>query len=161
MKFRSLAASCGAFLLFSGAALAVDAGWRVQFHHDAFEDKTYPLAHGFEGSGFGDANLGMACLDGGVAVTFYDGQMRFGGPGPSAKFRDSEGGVHEFRFEFTDLPPFGSRIAITGEAASDLVGVFHGARGAVPYQTGEKQGTLPVAGFAQVHEIMTEHCAEL
>lgn len=153
-----------AMSLMATGAMAADAGWGVQFHYDAFEDKTYPMAimgEITEGMAFDTANLFMACKDGSVAVIFQPERYSFSmGDTISGRFRGADG-VHEFSFSPVDLPAFGRQRAIEGEQANGFVELFLTASGPVPFQYGEKQGNFPSVGFVEVHDIMTEHCAEL
>lgn len=143
--------------------MAADAGWGVQFHYDAFEDKTYPMAmmrEAAEGMAFDSANLFMACKDGAIAVIFQPERLSFNTGATIGKFRGADG-VHEFQFNVGSLPAFGRNRVIEGAAAAKLIEIFTNASAAVPYQTETKQGNFPVVGFDQVHTIMTTHCAEL
>jgi hypothetical protein len=161
---RRLAASIGLMFL-TGPALAADAGWGVQFHYDAFEDKTYPMAamkELDEGMSFDSANLFIVCKDGGPAVIFQPERyaMNFGNTVVTGKFRGAEG-VQEFDFPIVEVPAFGRVQAATGADADALLAIFAGATAPVPYQSEKKSGNFPVAGFAKVAAIMDAECAAL
>lgn len=151
-------------LLFAaGPVFAADAGWGVQFHYDAFEDKTYPMAamrEATEGITMDAANLFLVCNDGGVAAIFQPERYSFYAGGVSGKFRGATG-IEEFQFNPIEVPAFGNVRAVTGSEARALLAIFDTATSPVPFQSGSKSGNFPVAGFKDVDAIMAEKCAAL
>ena len=144
-------------------ALAADAGWGIQFHYEAFEDKTYPVAvmkEQTEGMSFDAANLFIACHKGVPALFWQSGQIKFDSAPEEVRFRGADGPV-AFEFRATDFVPFGKHLAVTGVEAESLLGIFSAATGLVPYQTEAKSGNFQSAGFDKVIAIMTSECAAL
>lgn len=163
MKKQAIALALA--VLSCGGAAAADAGWGIQFHYDAFADKTYPMASMQElkeGMAMDAANLFIVCKDGGMAVIFQPERFTFsmGNTVVTGKFRGAAG-VQEFQFGAVDAPVFGKVQAITGADSTALLGMFREATAPVPYQADKKSGNFPIAGFADVDAIMTEKCAAL
>lgn len=150
-------------LVMAGSAAAADAGWGLQFHYEAFEDATYPIAvmkEQTEGMSFDAANLFIACHKSAPALFWQSGQMKFDSAPETVRFRGPDGPV-EFEFKAIDFVPFGKHLAVTGTDAESLLGIFSAASGLVPYQTEAKSGNFQSAGFDKVLAIMTSECAAL
>lgn len=144
-------------------AAAADAGWGLQFHYEAFEDKTYPVAvmkEQTDGMSFDAANLFIACHKSAPALFWQSGQMKFDAAPETVRFRGADGPV-AFEFKAIDFVPFGKHLAVTGSDADSLLGIFSAASGLVPYQTDAKSGNFQSAGFDKVLAIMTSECAAL
>jgi len=147
--------------LAASGAFAADAGWGLQFHYEAFEDATYPVAvmqEQTDGMSFDAANLFIACHDSQPALFWQSGQLKFDAAPETVRFRGSEGPV-AFEFKSLDFVPFGKHLAIEGPDAQSLLGIFSSATGLVPYQTEAKSGNFQSAGFDKVLAIMASECA--
>jgi hypothetical protein len=163
MKTLSIAAMAMATM--TAGASGADAGWGVQFHYDAFEDKTYPMAamqEQVEGTVFDSANLFLVCNGGAPAVIFQPERfaINFGNTVVTGKFRGAEG-VQDFEFPLVEVPAFGNVQAATGADAEAILAIFSAASGPVPFQTDTKSGNFPIAGFEKVKAIMDAECAAL
>lgn len=147
--------------LLSSSAMAADPGWSVQFYYDAFEDRIYPMAYMQEqtdGITYGAASLFMACHAGAPAMFFQSGGISFDSAPIAAKFRGADG-AQEIEFAAAEVPPF-DRQRVADDSAA-LISIFASASGLVPFQTDDKTGNFPSAGFAKVQTIMASECATL
>jgi hypothetical protein len=160
MRFTRVCACLIGFVL-AGPAFGADAGWAVQFSHDAFEDKTYPMGYVKEQTdAFAASSLFLGCHEGAVAFFHQVGGFTYGDAPVAIQFRGI-GGPLAVEFKAMDMPPFGRQRAIVGADAAALAEIFSAATALVPFQIEAATGNFPFAGFNKVNAIMTTECAAL
>lgn len=163
VKFRKVLMAA-VFIVASGipaqAASNAEPGWTVQFHHDAFAGRTFPVGkvvEKTEGMSIDPALVFLVCTAGSPRVGFQASAMTFGND-VVARFKGSDG-IEEVRFVSTEVEGFGGNKIADAKPSEALIGIFSKSNAPVPYQTDKKSGVFPIIGFEETLEIMKQGCA--